>query len=123
MTLTTTQSNLNCYDITCDNLNLELGVISYSGLLINTTPVTITSLYNFIMIDTISIPITLYLPTALNNNNLYNIVDVYGNCSENNITIACDESDTIYGEASILLNIDYTVISLFSNGMNSWSIV
>lgn len=44
------------------------------------------------------------------------IKDANGNAAQNNITVTCTNGITIDGETSILINNDYTALSLLSDG-------
>ena len=50
------------------------------------------------------------------------ITDTGGNAGTNNITISTEGSETISGDATLVMNIDYTSVTLRSDGTN-WFIV
>jgi hypothetical protein len=64
--------------------------------------------------------ITITLPSASNNNNLYTIKKV--DSSSHNITISTTSSQTIDGGTSAILKVQYVSITLVSDGSN-WNVV
>lgn len=66
---------------------------------------------------------TVNLPTAVGvGGRIYIIVDETGNATANNITILPNGIETISGAASLVLNTNFSVARLQSNGIN-WFII
>lgn len=70
------------------------------------------------------VPLTVTLPAASSvlEGRFYKIVDETGTAGTDNITIAADGSDTIIGEASILISDNYNSITVYSDGSTKWFI-
>ncbi len=67
-------------------------------------------------------PVTITLPLAASviNGQEYSISDEGGNAFTNNITIVPSGSDTIIGYTSIIMNMNYMSMCLYSNGSTTW---
>ena len=82
--------------------------------------------YDVYQVDTSSNNITITLPEIANFTNgkrMYIISDVGGNLINNPLTIQrSGTSDTIAGDSSIILNINYSSITLISNTTDIWII-
>jgi hypothetical protein len=100
--------------------------IQYQNLLTR-TPVN-TSTYTVLQTDilvgvtyTITGTVTITLPLAsIFTNRPLHIVDEGGNAQNNNITIVTTGGDTIVGQSSALINLNYMALGLYSNGTNAW---
>jgi hypothetical protein len=71
-------------------------------------------------------PVTMNLPviSGLSGLSIINIVDAGGNSALNNITITPNGSDTIIGEASLVINSDYETSTIYSeSGLSNWFIL
>ena len=65
---------------------------------------------------------SLTLPTAqVEAGRIIKIVDTGGNASTNNITIDTEGSETINGEATYVIDVDYGVVELYCDGTNWFS--
>jgi hypothetical protein len=82
-------------------------------------PDTLATSYEVYQVDTSSNPVTVTLPTiasldGLKKRNFY-IVDVGGALRENPLTIVTTGGDTVAGETSVSLTVDFTGVHLMSN--------
>jgi hypothetical protein len=95
--------------------------IIYSDYTIN-----ITDNFDIYQIDTRNNIINITLPeinTLTNYKRIYNIVDVGGNLNNNNCIVNISGSDTIQGQSSFLININYSNLKICSNTENKWLIL
>ena len=83
--------------------------------------------YNVYQVDTTNAPITIILPSIslLDNGGLriHYIVDNTGQLSNNNLIITPTPSDTIGGQSSATLVVNYSSVQLMSNTNNKWLII
>jgi hypothetical protein len=83
--------------------------------------------YNVYQVDTTSGPITINLPliSSLDNSQkrIHNIVDSAGQLSNNNLIIGTTGGDTIGGESSATISIDYSSVQIMSNTTDKWLII
>lgn len=83
--------------------------------------------YNVYQVDTTNAPITIILPliSSLDNSGLriHYIVDNTGELSNNNLIIIPTPSDTIGGQSSAVLVVNYSSVQLMSNTNNKWLII
>lgn len=83
--------------------------------------------YNVYQVDTTSGPLTINLPSisALDNNGkrIHCIVDSVGQLSNNNLIIAPTGSNTIGGESSATIVVDYSSVQIMSNTSDKWLII
>ena len=72
-------------------------------------------------VDTSTIAITITLPSASSTaDQVFEIVDETGNSSQKNITVALQSGDTINGDDNLIINADYTAITMYSNGITAY---
>jgi hypothetical protein len=114
MTSKTTMGNLKCN-------GLQLGITNVS-----TTPVTLTTSDNIILVDTSALAITLNLPSASTTGITYFIKDNAGNAGTLNITIETvgegDDSELIDDSETKIINGDYVALTICSDG-TKWNIL
>jgi hypothetical protein len=83
--------------------------------------------YNVYQVDTTNGPLTINLPSisSLDNSKkrVHYIVDSVGQVSNNNLIITTTPSDTIGGENSATIVIDYSSVQVMSNTNNKWLII
>ena len=83
--------------------------------------------YNVYQVDTTSGPLTINLPliSSLDNNGkrIHYIVDSAGQLSNNNLIIGATGTNTIGGESSATIVVDYSSIQIMSNTTNIWLII
>jgi hypothetical protein len=101
---------------------------NYTIKSVSSTPYTILNTEQHIEIDSSTLAITLTLPEisaidTANDYKIYIITDTGGNSTTNNITINRSGSDTINGETSMVLNVNYSSVTLKSNGTNKWYLI
>lgn len=77
-----------------------------------------------IMVEGISVPITVTLPGAANNGDTYTVKDSQGKAGTYPITVVPSNSDTIDGYTSLILNHDYeAIIFIFDSFADSWATI
>lgn len=91
------------------------------ALTINTDLV-LNELNSMVLVDTSASPVSVTLPSNHVNGKLYHIKDKFGNAGTNNITVLSADGDTIDGLAAWILNVNWQVLTLVSDGSN-WSIM
>jgi len=83
--------------------------------------------YNVYQVDTTNGALTINLPSisSLDNGGLriHYIVDSAGELSNNNLIIGATGGNTIGGESSATISIDYSSIQIMSNTNNKWLII
>ena len=83
--------------------------------------------YNVYQVDTTSGPITINLPliSTLDNSQkrIHYIVDSAGQLSNNNLIITPTPSNTIGGESSATIVVDYSSVQIMSNTTDKWLII
>ena len=83
--------------------------------------------YNVYQVDTTNGPLTINLPTisSLDNNKkrIHYIVDSVGQLSNNNLIISTALGNTICGQSSTTLVVNYSSIQIVSNAIDKWLIV
>jgi hypothetical protein len=83
--------------------------------------------YNVYQVDTTSGPITINLPliSSLDNSQkrIHYIVDSAGQLSNNNLIITPTPSNTIGGESSATIVVDYSSVQIMSNTTDKWLII
>lgn len=83
--------------------------------------------YNVYEVDTTNGPLTINLPliSSLDNNKkrIHYIVDSAGQLSNNNLTITPTSTDTIGGESSATIVVNYSSVQIMSNTTNKWLII
>jgi hypothetical protein len=83
--------------------------------------------YNVYQVDTTSGPITINLPliSTLDNSQkrIHNIVDSAGQLSNNNLIIGTTGGNTIGGQPSTTISIDYSSVQIMSNTTDKWLII
>lgn len=99
------------------------GSITPSITTVSSTPYTVLTTDENILVDCTSSAITLNLPNISSTPQLLRIKDQLGGAGASNITVNCDASDTIDGGTSVVLNANYTSVTLVSDGVSKWSIV
>jgi hypothetical protein len=100
----------------------------YTGSFSIPNSVSATGYYNYYQISTSSSSITVTLPeiSTLMDNDLkrqHSIADIGGNLSTNPFTIQTSGSDTIAGDSSLEINVDYSSITIASNTSSAWLIL
>ena len=89
-----------------------------------TADYTITSSDYLIACDSTSNAITITLPVASSvPYYMFRIVDEAGTASTNNITITRSSSDTIIGETSVIINVNYNAVTIYSDGVTGYHIM
>lgn len=81
---------------------------------------TITTSHEVILVNATSAPVTLTLPTAVGNTNMYHVKKT--DSSTNSVTVGTTASQTIDGGATAVIRVQYASINLVSNGSN-WLVV
>jgi hypothetical protein len=84
--------------------------------------------YNIYQVDTTNGPLNVNLPlisTLVDSGGLriHNIVDSAGQLSNNNLIITPTPSDTINGQPSATISVDYSSVQIMSNTINKWLII
>jgi hypothetical protein len=83
--------------------------------------------YNIYEVDTTNGEITINLPSiaSLDNNGkrIHSIVDSAGELSNNNLIIIPTPSDTISGQSSATISVDYSSVQIMSNTVDKWLII
>ena len=106
----------NYVDVTVRN-NITLTEVNSSSYIILDSDNFIEVLYTLIG------PVTLTLPeTTIIGIKSFTIVDKVGNSTVNNITINCTGSDLVQSQDNIIMNQDYSSISIYSDGNGTWTI-
>ncbi len=86
-----------------------------------------SSYSNVYQVDTTNAPLTIYLPLISNLDNnqrrIHYIVDSAGQLSNNNLIITPAPSDTIAGQTSLTLTVNYSSVQIISNTTDKWLIV
>ena len=82
------------------------------------TDVILSCKYSITGAQTITVP----LSSTIDIGKVYHIVDTDGNALNNNITIVTSGSDTINGQTSVLMNINYQSISIYNDVSGKWYI-
>lgn len=100
---------------------------TYSITTVNSSPYNISSLDDHLNIDTSTLNISLILPQistlgTTNNYKSFIISDISGNTNNNNINISTSGGDTILNENSLLINSNFSSITIKSDGINKWFI-
>ena len=89
-----------------------------------TSDTTLTAAHDTVQVDTTGGAVTLTLPAsdATMSGRVLTIMDTGGNCGASNITInpATGTGHTISGYASLVVNHDNAMVSLYSNGSGKW---
>lgn len=99
------------------SLNPHLTTVS------NTGTYTVSAIDNIIGVaSTTTTPVTVNLPaaSALQPGYRMYVVDTGGNAQINNITVRTAGSDTIFATDSILINLNYMSLGLYSDGVSKW---
>ena len=83
--------------------------------------------YNIYLVDTTNGPLTINLPliSSLDNSGkrIHNIIDSAGQFSNNNLIILPTPSDTICGQSSATIVVDYSSVQIMSNTTDMWLII
>lgn len=83
--------------------------------------------YNVYQVDTTNGPLTINLPSIslLDNNKkrVHYIVDSVGELSNHNLIITPTPSDTIGGQSSATIVVDYSSVQIMSNTNDKWLII
>ena len=83
--------------------------------------------YNIYQVDTTNGPLTLNLPSisSLDNNKkrIHYIVDSAGQLSNNNLIIVATGGNTIGGQTSATIVVDYSSVQIVSNTADKWLII
>jgi hypothetical protein len=87
------------------------------------TTINSASDYNVYQIDTTSNQITITLPSTSGLSRIYIFSDIGGNLINNNLTFQTNGSDTIAGDSSFLMNINYSSIQIISNTISKWLVI
>lgn len=97
--------------------------IEYNYVSVVASPHNASISSNFLGINILPCIVNLPQISSLTNLKLIiNIKDELGSAETNNITINAFAGDTIDGETSITLNLNYQCVSLYSNLVNRWSV-
>jgi hypothetical protein len=96
----------------------------YGYIEINESTYTLTENDEFVgVIYTATGTVTITLPLISSVGKIkYYITDEGGNSTTNNITIVPTGADTIIGDTSLIINGNYTSVSLYNNGVSGWFI-
>ena len=114
--------------IECDNLTTCDNLLSTSSIKIKRVSVsqnyTVLTTDFLVAVDTTNQSVTITLPDAstIDKHVIY-IKDEGGYCSTNNITITTTNSQLIDGQQSITMNVNYSSITLYNNGINKYFII
>jgi len=103
------------------NTSYTISIILDTNFSIDTT-----NDYDIYQIDTSNNTITITLPeisTLTDGKRIYNIVDVGENLINNNCIINVSGSDSIQGQTSYTMNINYSNVKLCSNTIDKWLIL
>jgi hypothetical protein len=91
------------------------------------TSTTDPNYYNVYQVNTTNGPLIINLPsiTSLDNGGqrIHYIVDSFGQLSNNNLVITPTPSDTIGGELSATIVVNYSSVQIMSNKVNKWLII
>ena len=83
--------------------------------------------YNVYQVDTTNGPLIINLPLISNLDNnqkrIHNIVDSAGQLSNNNLIIGATGGNTIGGQSSATITVDYSSVQIMSNTTNKWLII
>ena len=83
--------------------------------------------FNIYQVDTTAGPLTINLPliSSLDNSGkrIHYIVDSAGELSNNNLIIIPTPSDTISGQSSATISVDYSSVQIMSNTVDKWLII
>ncbi len=84
--------------------------------------------YNVYQVNTTNGPLTINLPsiaslTDTSGQRIHYIVDSFGQLSNNNLIIGATGSNTIGGESSATIVVNYSSVQLMSNTTNKWLII
>lgn len=83
--------------------------------------------YNVYQVDTTNGPLTINLPLISNLDNnqrrVHYIVDSVGQLSNNNLIISATGGNTIGGESSATIVVDYSSVQIMSNTIDKWLII
>lgn len=115
-------------DYTITQITSSIGDIGPTGT-IYTIPASSSNpnYYNVYQVDTTNSPLTIILPliSTLDNNNkrVHYIVDNTGELSNNNLIVTPTSPDTIGGEPSATIVVDYSSVQIMSNTSNKWLII
>lgn len=109
--------------------NYTITQITSAGVTTFTIPdfITDSNYYNVYEVDTTNGPLTINLPLISNLDNsqkrIHNIVDSAGQLSNNNLIIIASGSNTIGGESSATITVDYSSVQIMSNTTDKWLII
>jgi hypothetical protein len=85
------------------------------------------SYYNVYQVDTTNGPLTINLPLISNLDNsqkrIHSIVDGAGQLSNNNLIIGATGGNTIGGQSSATISVDYSSVQIISNTSDKWLII
>lgn len=108
-------------------LSFEPTAHAYTLSTIKTTNYTVAvdGTDEFVQVDTSGGAVTITLPeistiTVTGNKLRIIVIDVDGSASTNNITVSRSSTDTILGQTSYTMNLDYSSVSFVSNGSDKW---
>ena len=83
--------------------------------------------YNVYQVDTTNGPLTINLPLISNldssQKRIHYIVDTVGQLSNNNVIIGATGGNTICGQSSVTIVVDYSSIQIMSNTTDKWLII
>jgi hypothetical protein len=83
--------------------------------------------YNVYQVNTTNGPLTINLPSIASLDNggqrIHYIVDSFGQLSNNNLIIGATGTNTIGGQSSATIIVDYSSIQIMSNTTNKWLII
>lgn len=109
-----------------DQLNITTAIAStYAETAINTTTVIPSNAtYNYIKVDSRTTAITITLPaiSLVSSGRFFQIKDFYGNAFNHNITILANGSDKLDSASSIVVDQNYLITELVSDGTSNWMV-
>lgn len=99
------------------------GSITPSVTFVSSTPYSVLTTDENLLVDCTSSAITVNLPNISSTPQLLRVKDQLGGAGSSNITVNCDGSDTIDGGITVVLSANYASVTLVSDGVSKWSIV
>ncbi|HSX05664.1 MAG TPA: hypothetical protein VLF69_04305 [Candidatus Saccharimonadales bacterium] len=97
-----------------------VSAVNSHSIVTKSTAYSATTSDEVILVNAASAGVTITLPTAVGNTNLYRIKKI--DSSTNFVTIATSSAQTIDGGATAVVKVQYVSVSLVSDGSN-WSII
>jgi len=117
-----TGSSVLTYDYTNNVVNLQTGVKHKTTRLTGSSYTILHDDFRIGVPYTVTGTVDIYLPDCANvSGQEFTIKDEGGNCQVNNITLYPSGSQTIDGEDSLIININYTSLKFYNNN-NNWFI-